>query len=208
MLQDQYKVCRLVSGRDLLFCDDLESTEGSSFILGDPNYDSERGERSHSHSRGAQMSLEPVAELPFSGVEAARIGQRCRSRICTGDAATKFALQDALPCRIIHLATHGVFDDQLETDSLYASHLVFAGYNKWVSNKTESSYCGNGVLTADEISRMDLKKTELVVLSACQSGIGDTSYGSVRDCCPHSPQLAHGGSSVICGVPMTFLLQS
>lgn len=180
MLQDQYKVCRLVSGRDLLFCDDLESTEGSSFILGDPNYDSERGERSHSHSRSTQMSLEPVAELPFSGVEAARIGQRCRSRICTGDAATKFALQDALPCRIIHLATHGVFDDQLETDSLYASHLVFAGYNKWVSNKTESSYCGNGVLTADEISRMDLKKTELVVLSACQSGLGDTSYGSVR----------------------------
>lgn len=180
LLQDKFKVCRLVSGRDLLFSDDHGPTGGSCFILGDPNYESERGEISHSNTRGSQMSLEPMVALPFSNIEATRIGQRCRSRIYTGDAATKYALHDALPCSIIHLATHGVFDEKLETDSLYSSHLVFAGYNKWVSNKTESSFCGNGVLTADEISRMDLKKTELVVLSACQSGMGDISYGSVR----------------------------
>lgn len=180
LLQDKFKVCRLVCGRDILFHDDHTSTDGSSFILGDPNYDSERGEQTNSLIRGGQMSLEPVSSLPFSGIEAVRIARRCRSNVYSGDAATKYALQNALPCSIIHLATHGVFDDQLETDSLYASHLVFAGYNKWVSRKTESSYCGNGVLTADEISRMDLKKTELVVLSACQSGLGDTSYGSVR----------------------------
>ena len=180
LLQDQFKVCRLVCGRDILFYDDHTPTDGSSFILGDPNYDSERGEQTNSLIRGGQMSLEPVSALPFSGIEAERIGRRCHSNVYSGDAATKYALQKALPCSIIHLATHGVFDDQLETDSLYASHLVFAGYNKWVTRKTESSYCGNGVLTADEISRMDLKKTELVVLSACQSGLGDTSYGSVR----------------------------
>lgn len=180
LLQDKFKVCRLVSGRDLLFSDDHDPTGEGCFILGDPNYESERGEISHSNTRGSQMGLEPVDDLPFSNIEASRIGQRCRSRIYTGDAATKYALQDALPCSIIHLATHGVFDENLETDSLYSSHLVFAGYNKWVTNKTESSYCGNGVLTADEISRMDLHKSELVVLSACQSGLGDTSYGSVR----------------------------
>jgi CHAT domain-containing protein len=148
--------------------------------LGDPNYESERGEQTNSRIRGGQLSLEPVSALPFSGIEAERIGHRCRSGVYSGDAATKYALQNALPCSMIHLATHGVFDDRLETDSLYASHLVFAGYNTWVARKTESSYCGNGVLTADEISRMDLKKTELVVLSACQSGLGDTSYRSVR----------------------------
>ena len=180
LLQDRFKVCRLVSGRDLLFYDDRGPTGEGCFILGDPNYESERGEITHSKIRGSQMSLEPVEALPFSHIEAARIGRRCHSGVCTGDAATKYALQDSLPCGIIHLATHGVFDENLETDSLYSSHLVFAGYNKWVSNKTESRYCGNGVLTADEISRMDLKKTELVVLSACQSGLGDTSYGSVR----------------------------
>lgn len=180
ILQDHFKLCRLVCGRDLLFFDSHTSASGSCFILGDPDYESQRGEIINDHTRSAKISLEPMQDLPFSGIEAARIGQRCRSRIYSGHAATKYALQNALPCSIIHLATHGVFDREMETDSLYSSHLVFAGYNKWVTDRTESQFCGNGILTADEISRMDLKKTELVVLSACLSGLGDTSYGSVR----------------------------
>lgn len=180
LLQDRYRICRLVCGRDLLFLDDQHSSGGGSFVLGGPDYEAQRGQRCHSRSRSSRGSLEPVDALPFSAVEARRIGKHCRSSIYTGDSATKYALRDALPCRIIHLATHGVYDDNLEKDSLYASHLVFAGYNQWVRNHIESSHCGNGILTADEISRMDLHKTELVVLSACRSGLGDTSYGSVR----------------------------
>lgn len=179
-LQDRYRICRLVCGRDLLFHDDQHSSGSGSFVLGDPDYEAQRGQRSHSRTRGRGGSLEPVDALPFSALEARRIGQRCRSSIYTGDSATKYALRDALPCRIIHLATHGVYDEKLEKDALYSSHLVFAGYNQWVRNHMESSHCGNGILTADEISRMDLYKTELVVLSACHSGMGDTSYGSVR----------------------------
>lgn len=180
LLQDRYRVCRLVSGRDVLFYDDQNDSGGESFILGAPDYEAQKGQRSPSPTRNSQGSLAPVDALPFSAVEARRIGRRCGSRIYTGDSATKYALRDALPCRIIHLATHGVYDENLETDSLYSSHLVFAGYNQWIRNQTESSHCGNGILTADEISRMDLKKTELVVLSACRSGKGDTSYGSVH----------------------------
>lgn len=179
LLQDNYKICRLVCGRDLLFYDDRDSSGGSSFILGGADYEAEQGERSHSRTRGG-VHLEPVSDLPFSAVEAAHIGRRCRSAVHSGDAATKYALQNALPCSIIHLATHGLFDDQQESDSLYSSALVFAGYNKWVTQKTESSGCGNGILTADEISRMDLRKTELVVLSACRSGLGDISHSTVQ----------------------------
>jgi len=179
-LQDRYRICRLVCGRDLLFHDNQGPSGGGSFVLGGPDYEAQRGQRSHSRTRGGGGSLEPVDALPFSALEARRIGQRCRSSIYTGDSATKYALRDALPCRIIHLATHGVYDEKLEKDALYSSHLVFAGYNQWVRNHMESSHCGNGILTADEISRMDLYKTELVVLSACHSGMGDTSYGSIR----------------------------
>lgn len=180
LLQDQFRICRLVCGRDLLFYDDHVSPGGSSFILGDPNYEAQQGERTDSPRRGSQMRLTPVSALPFSGIEAQRISRRCRTRACSGNEATKYALQHALPCNVIHLATHGVFDDTPETDSLYSSHLVFAGYNKWAAGQGESQYCGNGILTVDEISRMDLQETELVVLSACQSGLGDTTYGSTR----------------------------
>lgn len=180
LLQDMYKVCRLVCGRDLLFSDDLPSPSGNCFILGDPDYEAEQGEKIDSKHRGGSHSLSPVSALPFSAIEANRISRYFRTKPCVGKSATKYALQDALPCNIIHLATHGIFDEEMETDSLYSSHMVFAGYNKWVKQQTESSGCGNGVLTADEISRMDLHKTELVVLSACQSGLGDTSYRSTR----------------------------
>ncbi len=179
-LQDQYRLCRLVCGRDILFHDDAPDQPGDCFILGDPDFEAVRGERSDSLLRGTQMSLSPVSPLPFSGVEAASVARICKTRPYTGTAATKYALQLALPCRIIHLATHGVFDQQMETDSLYSSHLVFSGYNKWIREKQESAGCGNGVLTADEISRMDLHETALVVLSACQSGLGSTSYGSTQ----------------------------
>lgn len=180
MLQDVFRVCRLSCGRDLLFYDETGPGNAGCFILGDPNYESDRGEWDTSRNRGGRTSLTPVDALPFSGIEAERISRRCHARAYTGDDATKYALQDALPRSVIHLATHGVYDEEQLSDSLYASHLVFAGYNRWVTSMTESSSCGNGVLTADEISRMDLKQTELVVLSACQSGLGDTSYGSVR----------------------------
>lgn len=177
-LQDRFRICRIVCGRDLLFYDDA-SPAGDAFVLGDPNYDCAAGQL-RSSSRRQQIPKEPVSSLPFSGIEASRVARRCGAAVCRGDAATKYALRDALPCRLIHIATHGVFDEDWDADALYASHLVFAGYNRWVSQQTESLLCGNGVLTADEISRMDLRQTELVVLSACQSGLGDASHGAAK----------------------------
>lgn len=178
-LQRDCQICRIVSGRDLLFYDD-SSPAGGSFILGDPNYDCLQGSSLPPSSKREQIPKNPVSALPFSGVEAELVASYCGVTACRGNEATKYALRKALPCRIIHLATHGIMDESLDADALYASHLVFAGYNRWVTRHEESSFCGNGVLTADEISRMDLRQTELVVLSACQSGLGDTSYGSVR----------------------------
>lgn len=180
VLSERFAVCRLTCGRELLFDSGDGLPNHRKFILGDPDYEAEQGQVQPSAERGGNQPLEPVPGLPFSGVEASRIGRRFRMEVCTGKMATKFALEQALPCGIIHLATHGAFDTEMETDALYSSYLIFAGYNRWVTNKTESTHCGNGVLTADEISRMDLRGTELVVLSACQSGMGSASDGTVQ----------------------------
>ncbi len=182
LLQDCFRLCRLVCGRDLLFFDDKPSPSGSAFVLGNPDYDTELGAPTDapSDSRSATPTLAPVHALPFSALEAELVARHCQSQACLGQNATKNALKAALPCRILHLATHGVFDEQQQSDALYSSQLVFAGYNRWISQKREGERCGNGLLTADEISRMDLSATELVVLSACQSGLGNVDYGGAQ----------------------------
>lgn len=90
---------------------------------------------------------------------------------------------------IIHIATHGYFIADNETahnnnflqkttgyswgDHLMLySGLLFSGANAvWNGNSRPNPY-DDGIVTADEISRLDLSKTGLVVLSACDSGRG------------------------------------
>jgi tetratricopeptide (TPR) repeat protein len=100
---------------------------------------------------------------------------------------------------IIHIATHGFFlpveeskknlfmmqrmgDQQQEratVDPMLRSGLIMAGGNKaWLGEKIPENI-EDGVLTAKEISRMDLRGTDLVVLSACETGLGDVSSEGV-----------------------------
>ena len=56
-------------------------------------------------------------------------------------------------------------------DAMYLSGLVLSGGNAvWQGKKLPEGVLG-GILTAQDISRLDLSGTELVVLSACQSGL-------------------------------------
>lgn len=111
------------------------------------------------------------------------------------------ALEEALKCmnrpRVLHLATHGFFlpdgKDNAEGGSgsergaaggmarlrklsnpLLRSGIVLAGAN---TLGEEGATGEDGWVTAEEISLMDLRGTELVVLSACESGLGDIKAG-------------------------------
>jgi CHAT domain-containing protein len=55
---------------------------------------------------------------------------------------------------------------------LMRSGLVFAGANG-VWSKSEMNAADDGVLTAQEVTQVDMRKTFLVVLSACETGLGD-----------------------------------
>lgn len=86
---------------------------------------------------------------------------------------------------ILHLATHGFYmpgdeENGRSSDPMYASGLALAQAQDTVQAWREGKAVtpGNdGIVCAAELSLLDLRKTELLVLSACESGNGSTQVG-------------------------------
>jgi CHAT domain-containing protein len=110
----------------------------------------------------------------------------------TGDRALKEAVDAVRSPRLVHLATHGFFlSDQviapkgkvaaaqtpLIVDPMLRSGLFFAGADRTESGAAPATGLSDGVLTAYEASQLDLQGTELVILSACETGLGQQTNG-------------------------------
>lgn len=89
---------------------------------------------------------------------------------------------------IIHLSTHGFylvgFDKYTEyfnklipyssnNNWMLLSGLLLADANSALKDSNEQTPLNDGVITAEEISMLDLENTKLVVLSACETAIGE-----------------------------------
>jgi CHAT domain-containing protein len=59
---------------------------------------------------------------------------------------------------------------------LSRSGLLLAGFNAWLAGVTTPPDVGMGVLSAGEFALLDLATTELVVLSACETGVGAVDW--------------------------------
>jgi CHAT domain-containing protein/tetratricopeptide (TPR) repeat protein len=60
---------------------------------------------------------------------------------------------------------------------LLRSGLALAGVNTWLKGQSPPSDAEDGLLTAEDVTGMDLLDTELVVLSACETGLGEVRTG-------------------------------
>lgn|SRR5574341_1374118 len=93
--------------------------------------------------------------------------------------------------RVIHLATHGYFlqgrcepkgeksfaeESFVGENPLLLSGLFLAGANLH-GEGSDSVNAEDGILTADEVSALNLEGTQMVVLSACETGLGEVKQG-------------------------------
>jgi CHAT domain-containing protein len=104
------------------------------------------------------------------------------------DLASETNIKKEISPRVLHVATHGYFFENIPIDNdvnqflgmekeiviqdpMLRSGLLFTGANRTFQG--EETPGENGLLSAAEASLLDLRETELVVLSACETGKGE-----------------------------------
>ena len=202
---DVCEISYLNTGRDLLGPADRESPKvNKSIVIAAPDYDLEIYTEPNYPGPSAVRDGSRGRSLNFPALDGSRIEGECvadliNANFLTGANATTTAVTGCASPEILHIATHGFYlgpapkkdiSDTVDESSrllsrlrtgleppLMRSGVALAGANTWLHGGTLPKEAGTGFLTALEMSAMDLSGTKLVVLSACESGLGDIQDG-------------------------------
>ncbi len=195
---DKYEIYRVSSTR-FLAMDYTPNTLKNSVLYGGVYYDSDtntmkqeskRFTRGNDETNASFASLnkdKARSALPYlqgtktevENIAANMKKKKISTTLYEGSAANEesFKALSGKNIDVLHIATHGFFlpsDEKLSGDqSLVQSGLLLSGANYAWQNKPLPEGIEDGILTAKEISFMDLRKTDLVVLSACQTALGE-----------------------------------
>ena len=119
----------------------------------------------------------PGTKSEIEGIQKALSNKEIRVQAYTASAANEesFKALSGTKQNILHVATHGFYwPDSTNIDPMERSGLLLAGANIVLSGHRERLPEGieDGVLTAKEISTLDLREADIVVLSACETAQG------------------------------------
>lgn len=203
IMPDTTKTCyRLTSTRNLIYKRSAPKME-SALLCGGIEYGAKFKPSNRDNDVVAYRFLAPhtttISDLPGARKEVDSIfafRNNSQDTLLVGGNATDEALLRAMKRHydIIHLSTHGYFGGRigiyndikplLNDESMSKSGLLFAGSANTLTDKSFDENMFDGVLSATELSKQDFSKTELIVLSACQTGLGhltdDGMYGIQR----------------------------
>jgi CHAT domain-containing protein len=189
-LAENYSINYLTSGRDLFQLQQLQTAQPrqNTLIVADPDFTNGSSSGAGSSSRSADLKFLNCCGPVNGSAKEAEVLQKLmpQAKVMTQRNATKEVIQQAKAPKILHIATHGFFlSDRIPPlyaqaalkgnpaayeNPLLRSGLALAGFDPKSGNF-------GGALTALEASQLDLRGTELVVLSACQTGVGEIKNG-------------------------------
>ncbi|MEZ2235335.1 tetratricopeptide repeat protein [Microcoleus sp.] len=184
-LVENYSFTYLTSGRDLLRLQISSPSKQPPVVLADPYFDrpGEVATVSSNSNNTRSIDLSKIIFSPLSGTaeEARAIASLFKINPLLHSQATESAIKQVKSPQILHIATHGFFQDGSRSQSnqntindnpLLLSGLVLSGFKKQQGGGNE-----DGVLTALEVTTLNLVGTKLVALSACDTGIGKDATG-------------------------------
>jgi len=205
VLVQLWDISYLTSGRQLVEMSHQSEHGNGVTVFADQAVSKQTQEPPTHQSRGTKLAKD-YAPLPYTAKEASAIRKLfANATLHTGPEATKSALKSVSSPTILHIATHGYYLESPESAPDRAS-------KDELLKKEKYSYLRSGlilqpsiansptdedrVMTSLEIALLDLKNTDLVVLSACDSGVGDTTPGDSVSGLRSAFQIA-GAKSVV-----------
>lgn len=179
-LVNQYDINLLGNPRDVMGAGKKGKSSGKTAVLmGYPDY----GKGALSDLPGTKKEIEGISTtLKSSGYKVTSLMQK---------EATEANLKSIKGASILHIATHGYFLKDVEQTSwpigvhadnaknnvLLRSGLMLAGASDADKTAAGLDSLNNGILTAYEVGNMNLRDADLVVASACETGLGEIKAG-------------------------------
>ncbi len=185
-LADKYTLQFLGNTKDLL---SQKQSEGAAvkpttaFLIGNPFY-----------GKNDMVPQLPGTEAEVKNITKLLTLYKVKTTSLIGASATEAKVKSINSPSILHVATHGYFLadlSQMETKKVLGVDVAAAKENPLLrsgvllancDNVFDENYRGsanseNGILTAYEAMSLNLDKTDLVVLSACETGLGSVKQG-------------------------------
>ncbi|MFN0050473.1 MAG: CHAT domain-containing protein [Cytophagales bacterium] len=198
-LKDEIKLELITSGKDLLQVKQAPLPQKLGLLIGNPAFggkaDVASGERNAvfnnlllSVERGSGVSPLPGTEKEVQQIQSLLKANKWRETTLLNAEAKEEILKNMLKPNVLHIATHGFFQQDIDgeikynTNPLYRSGILLSGAAATLENKADLR--GNvqagkedGILTAFEALNLNIDNTDLVVLSACETGLGEIRNG-------------------------------
>jgi CHAT domain-containing protein len=179
-LSEEYNIYNLTSLKDLVNeAGTISSLDG--ILIGRPEYYT--GGRVDQEGNPEDLQRElirgSIAELPGTEFEVKAIKEILENnnyteKLLLGAEAEESTIKQMELSPVIHFATHGFFNQSTygDTDPMLHTGLLLRG-----AGDSTLIHGEDGILTAYEATTLDLKNTNLVVLSACETGLGTIQDG-------------------------------